>query len=944
MSTVATLSRYARHSSTLEISYVGEETQVVPVAGRAIVDVVMKASSAQLSQAIVTGYRGVQERRDLVGSYNTVSEEELAADRPVESVDQLLEGRVAGVQVQVVTGEPGLPIRVNIRGQSSVSAAVNGITASSQPLYVLDGVPLFDVFETNTQNSVFGGFNNTPLNPLSLINPDDIASIVVLKDASATALYGADAANGVVLITTKQGQVGKTRIQLSSSYGTGRAINETKFLNTQQYLELARETLLNDGQNPAGAGPSDVTTDWRKIVEQNPRNVDVDLALSGGNSGVTYRLTTGYSEIESVHIGNGLRQGNLNLNLQLPLGEKLRLSTRFSGAFQHKDGLRTFNAFTFAPNLPARLPDGAFNETGTFVDRPNPASVLAQNESYQNTNSNNLQATLYYDVLPALSFRVLGGLDREARDQFQYDSALNASGRNRGGSLRRSDNTNLKWLTNAQAVFEPKKFGKHHPSALLGGEASRQNQFRQVSTGKNFPSDDLRRLDVLKNSDTQVSESVFERATASTYGELAYDYDFRYYLKVNGRRDASSIFGGDQQAEIFYAVGAAWNFAREAGFAERRPLGIDYGKLRLSYGVTGNSRLGVYTSQGTYQQQFFDENYGGALPAFVNSPPNPNLGWERKLQTNLGVDLGWFDNRLGVTVEYYNNETVDGLYSFNTPRELGFASVTANSTNIVNYGYEMTVNYAPATASKLKYTTSFNIARNSNRLIEIDQSFLPTGGNFQFQLRPGQDISTIYGVEALTVNPENGQARWRLADGTITSDPALARFVDNQYVIGRLTPSFFGGWHNQVNYGAFALTLQITYSYGATELVDPLTFQDGRQISFNNQSVNQLDRWQQAGDVTMVPRASKDNPLVSRSTRYAYDLNYIQFSTVSLNVDLAKLGLLPPRTEALRAFVLVNNLGFLYGEDRVAGRNGIREYRFQFPQQRSLTAGVKLTW
>ena len=197
--------------AVLEVSYVGEETQAVPVAGRTTVDIVMKATPSQLSQAIVTGYRGVQERRDLVGSYNTVSEEELAADRPVESVDQLLEGRVAGVQVQVVTGEPGLPIRVQIRGQSAVNANTSGLllNASTQPLYILDGVPLFDVLETNSRDSQFGAFNNQPLNPLSLINPDDVASIVVLKDASATALYGADAANGVVLITTKQGRSGE---------------------------------------------------------------------------------------------------------------------------------------------------------------------------------------------------------------------------------------------------------------------------------------------------------------------------------------------------------------------------------------------------------------------------------------------------------------------------------------------------------------------------------------------------------------------------------------------------------------------------------------------------------------------------------------------------------------------------------------------------------------
>ncbi len=940
----------ASPQATLEVSYVGEETQVEPVAGRAEVNVVMVASSAQLSQAIVTGYRGVQERRDLVGSYNTVSEEELAADRPVESVDQLLEGRVAGVQVQVVSGEPGLPIRVQIRGQSAVNANTSGLllNASTQPLYILDGVPLFDVLETNSRASEFGAFNNQPLNPLSLINPDDIASIVVLKDASATALYGADAANGVVLITTKQGRSGATKVSVSANYGTGRSINEIKYLSTPEYLELARETLFNDGQNPADAGSSSIDTDWRQIVEQNPRNADVDLAVSGGNSGLTYRLTTGYSEVESVHVGNGLRQGNLNLNLQIPIGPKLKLSSRISGAYQRKEGLQTFGAFTFVPNIPVRNPDGTFNETGTFENRPNPAAVLEQNENYQRTISTNTQLTATYEPLPALTIRGFGGLDQEGRDQFQYRSALNASGRSRGGRLSLSDNRNLQWIANGQAVLTPKAFGRHHPSALLGGEASRQNQFRQVSVGSGFPFDDLRRLDLLPSEDTDVVTSVFERAKASYYGEVAYDYDYKYYVKLNGRRDASSLFGGDQQADLFWAVGTAWTFSQEAGFAERRPLGITYGKLRASYGITGNSRLGVYTAQGVYEQKFFADNYGGALPAFVTTPPNDALTWERKRQANLGLDLAWLDGKLTVVAEVYNNRTVDGLFTTRIPLEVGFESVVTNATSIRNRGYELTVGYEPGAllavrGTGITYSTSFNFAHNYNRLLDIDQEVLVSTVS-QRRLVPGTDLSLVYGVVTLPVNPETGQPRWRLLDGTITEDLVAARDPLNQGVIGKTAPDFFGGWHQRFGYGAFGLTLQINYTYGATELVDTRTFNDGRQIAFNNQSVNLLDRWQRAGDVTEVPRLSVDNPQVSNQSRYAYDLNYVEFSMISLDVDFGKLGIRTKHLETVRGFVLVNNLGYLYDGERTAGRNGIREYRFTFPEQRAFTAGLKVSW
>lgn len=927
--------------AVLEVGYVGMATARVEVAGRAVVDIALAESTARLRQAVVTGYTGATEQRDLVGSYAEVGEEELLADRPLESVDQLLEGRVAGVQVETVTGEPGLPIRVNIRGQTS--AATGALSASTQPLYLLDGVRLFDALETNGRSSVFSEVNSTALNPLSLINPDDIASVTVLKDASATALYGADAANGVVLITTKQGG-GNTRLSASVSYGTGRPVNDIQFLTTAQYLELARETLFNTGENPAEAGRSDVDTDWRRLVQQNPRNLDVDLTAAGGSdAGLRYRLTAGYSEIESVHIGNGLRQGNLNLNLTLPLGDRLRLATRLSGAYQRKEGLRSFDVFSFPPNQPVRNADGTFNNEGFFERRANPVALLEQNENYQSQRSTNAQATLHYDVTPGLDLRVLGGIDDQGRDQFRYQSALNGSGARRGGRLILSDFRNTQWIANAQASYAPEGLGPHHPSALAGGELLRQVRRREVAQGTGFPNDEVRRLAVLGKDDTQFAESVFEQARASAYGQLAYDYDYRYYVKLNVRSDASSIFGGDRQADVFWAVGAAWNFANEAGFAERRPLGIDYGKLRASYGVTGNSRIGVYTAQGTYLQEFADENYGGALPAFAQAPPNQDLGWERERQINLGLDLGWDVGRYGVTVEYYDNRTTDGLYSFDTPRESGFMSILANTLEIRNRGYEMTVTYAPVRTDTWRYNTSFNVAHNRNRLLSL-AGVDNRSGNDLLRLVPGRDINLLYAVEYAGVNSESGTMRWRLPDGTLTQDGDVARQISSRVAIGRSVPDFYGGWHQTLGYGAVSATLQINYSYGATALVDPLTFTDGRQILFNNQSVNQLDRWQQAGDVTDVPRLRVDNAFVRASSRYAYDLNYVQLSTLSLNVDLVRAGWSPRGVEAFSAYALVNNLAYFYDEERRAGRNGIREYRFTFPQQRSITLGAKLTW
>jgi TonB-linked SusC/RagA family outer membrane protein len=928
----------------LRFTYIGMTPRTLSLNGRTVVDLTLEEAANDLSQVVVTGYRGAQEVKDLVGSVAEINAEELVADRPVESFEQLLEGRIAGVRVETVTGEPGLPVKVEIRGQSSLPTAGQGVSASTQPLYILDGVPLYDALETNDQGEVGGG-NNTTLNPLSFINPDDIASITVLKDASATALYGADASNGVILITTKSGQQGPTRINLSVNYGTGRPINEIKFLNTAQYLELARETLLNDGLNPEEAGPSDVETDWRSLVQQNPVNTDVDLSLSGGAAGVTYRLSAGYSEVESVHKGNGLKQANLNLNLNFPINKKLTLGTSMSGAFQRKDGLRSFDTYSFLPNLPVRNPDGSFYDgiRGFLNARPNPVALLEQNENEQNSTNVNGRLTLTYEPASNLTFRLLGGLDQQQRNQFQYRSMLNASGASRDGFLIRADNRNFQWITNGQVVWTPKLGDKHHLNSLLGGEAQRQQQFKQVTQGTQFPFDDLRRLAVLKKEDINAAETTFIKAKASTYGEMAYNFDYRYYLKINARRDANSIFGGDRQADIFGAIGTAWNFSNEPALVDRLPFGIDYGKLRSSYGVTGNSRLGVYTTNGVYQQRFADENYGGQLPASVTLPANDLLGWERKLQTNVGLDLGWRDGRFKLTAEYYSNRTIDGLFTFDTPRESGFTSILANAVSLRNWGYELTLTYRTAQNNKWRYSSSFNASRNRNRLLAISNEEIPARGSATAFL-VGRDINLIYGIPFVDVNPETGEARYRLPDGSLTSTREDILNPFNFVPIGRSAPDVYGGWHQHLDYGAVGLTLQINYSYGGDITVDRLTFTDGQQIGFNNQSVNQLDRWQQPGDIATVPRLSVENGAVSRSSRYVYRNNFIQFGSVNINLDLTALGYLPDNWRTARAFLLVNNLGYLYGEDRRENRNGVREYRFTFPQQRSLTMGLKLGW
>jgi TonB-linked SusC/RagA family outer membrane protein len=941
----------------LRFSYVGmkevirrlsPDNRVRTSAGREAIGlrVRMEELANELQEVVVTAYRGELERKDLVGSYQGVQMEELLPDRPIESIDKLLEGQVAGVRIISNTGEPGLPVQVQIRGQGSLPAIGSRISASTQPLFVLDGVPLFDVTEQNTTNSVFSDINSQRLNPLSFLNPEDIESITVLKDASATALYGADAANGVILITTKSGGGQGDRINVSYNQGFANTINEVQFLNTEQYVELARETLFNSGRDPAEAGTTDVSTDWRELVQRTSVNRDLDISLSGGQSkGVRYRLGAGYNQLESIHVGNGLEQLNLSLKVDVPIGRRFDFSTRINSGYQKREGINTFDVFTFPPNLPIRLADGSFNNDGFFERRPNPIAALEQNENETTSWNWNAQSTFNYRPVEALSLRLLGGLDRQESQQFQYDSALNGSGQTQGGRLSLGNRQNTQWVANVQASWSPEFANtNHHFSTLLGGELNGQLNQNLVATGSNFPFDDLRQLRFLPREDKNISESEFVRRKASLYGELAYNYDYRYYLKLNGRRDASSIFGGDQQAQLLWAIGASWNLSEEDWWGEQL-LGIGYAKLRTSYGITGNSRIGVYSAAGLYR---FTSNslYGGQVPLTASSPINEFLGWERKRKLNVALDLNFGKQQAwSLTAEYYRNTTIDAITSVNIPYENGFNTLIANAAELQNQGLELSVGYRTPTDRRWHYNTSFNFARNRNVLLDIDNEQLPSLAGDPRAFRIGEDVSTIYAVRWAGIDPATGLESWFLPNGEITTIDDEAQGVENLVPVGNGSPDLQGGWRHSLRVGALSFNLLLNYSFGAEDLVNPLTFTDGRQILFNNQSINQLDRWRQPGDITDTPRLNLENQLLGRSTRYLYTISYIQLASAGLTYSFPEDRKLPFGARELRCNLLVNNLGYHYfGDDTPANRNGVAEYRFTFPEQRAIVFGIRVGW
>lgn len=921
------------NEKALAFTYIGMEKRVAIINNRRVINVTLKESSEILDEVVITAYRGGVEEKDLVGSYSQATQEDLETDRPVESLDQLLEGKVAGVQVESISGEPGLPVKVRIRGEGSlVRPGGADVVASAQPLYVIDGVPLFDVLELNPNRNEFNTLNPEPLNPLAMLNPEDIETITVLKDAAATSIYGANAGNGVILITTKKGRAGSHTINVSTTLGFAEEINDVKLLSSPEYVQLFREQLFNSGEDPSQAGSPDLFTDWRGLAQQQGFNTQTNLSFSGGTEKSTYRLSLGYYYLQSIAKRNDIARYSANLSLQQNFSEHVNLSTALNFSRLDKEAINTFNPRGFPPNLSPFLDNGQLNEEGFFATRPNPVSVLRQNEnSYDNYDVNG-RTTLTVKAYPWLKLTSLFGVNLYTNRQRLFQSGQNASGRNRDGYLSINNDENFRWIWSNRVSGDLPLKGMHRMSYIGGFEVQDRRNLNARSIGQGFISEDLREISFASERDARSSS--FRDALVSGFADISYNYDYRYYASISWRRDASSLFGGDVRNADFGAIGLSWIFSEELFWNLDR---ITLGKVRASFGTSGNARIGTYAAQGTYSLGI-NNQYGGVIGAFPANAANPDLGWESTTKWNLGLDLEW-NNNIKLTTELYSNTVNNAISSVSIPAESGFNTVIFNNGSMRNWGMEFTLSGQVIQNESWRWTTNFNAAFNRNKVLSVPveriQSLSAVG------IREGEDVNTLYGVKYAGVDPYNGEPLYQLSSGEITDDRDLAYDIDNRQPIGRSAPLIAGGLTNAVQWKNFSLSVFLNYSYGGDFLISEFYISDGRQIAFLNQSVNQLDRWQQAGDITYVPRLDINNPFQRTSTRLLFDNDFIELNNVRFSYTPFRQKNGPVYLKSLELSLQVNRLGIWYFSKTKADRNGPKEYRFEFPRQRNYSFSLK---
>ncbi|PWS26321.1 hypothetical protein DHW03_16180 [Pedobacter yonginense] len=925
--------------TVLVFSYIGMKTKEIKIGSQVFFNINLETESFGMNEVVVTGsYTKDKRREDVVGSISQVSAEQLQTDRPIESFDKMLEGLVAGVQVETTT-ELNTPVKINIRGLGSLPSFGASKSSSTQPLYVIDGIPMYEQ-QRGDENINFNG--ESYLNPLSNVNPDDIKSISILKDATASALYGANGANGVIIITTKNGKAGRTVVNLSADAGVATFINQYKWLSGPQYYSLLREAYINGGRSATEAsqlsGSKTTNTDWFDLTQRNAIYQNYGLEVSGGTGKTTFRFSSGYRNQQSSTLTNDLKKIYSRLRLEHEFSDKFKVGINLSPTFSRSNSLSDYGAVTLPPNLEPYT-NGTYTD---FLGVPNPLAVFDQNENSDKGFEflGNINAS--YKVTNHISLSGTLGADAYQNKQLQYLSALNATGRTANGRLEIFDRSYTSYIGFVQAAYD-RTFKKHTLNFLLGTQIENKETELLRGSGSNFTFDRLR---VLSAAGTRSSaSSASENATVSYYSSLGYDFEKKYYLNLNGRIDKSSIFGGDKQVAFNGSVGASWIISKENFLLDNKTL--TFLKLRATYGSTGNSRIGNYSAKGLYDfGTSSGTTYNGNIAATPDgtAAPNPDLGWEKNYKFNLGLDFNLF-GKVDVTAEYYNNKITDLISSALVPLETGFQTISANTSTTVNKGFELTISSQIINNKNFSWNLAYNFGTNKNKLISFNKGLgtLYSSRDDAAALREGNSTSAIYGYLWAGVDPQTGMEMFYDNNGKLsTASEINALPISSVSVLGDRLPQFQGGLINSFNLYRFNFSFNILYSYGADKLIFYINEADGRNLQNRNQSVNLIDRWQKPGDITDVPQLLINRSIVSNSSRYLYDVSYLKLSNISLSYKIAEKLANKLQLQNFSLFANATNLFYVYKDAGTKGRNGIAEKRFTTPETSAFTAGIRI--
>ena len=973
---------------TLKITYVGFDAKEVSITGVSTVTVSLSPEDKALNDVVVVGY-GTQKKRDITGSIASVKGEALA-NKPTQSFEQALGGRAAGVQVVIPSGVLNAPPVLRIRGANSISL-------SSYPLIVVDGVPVFTGDGSST--SAAG-------NVLSSINPNDIESVDVAKDAAATAIYGSRAANGVLFITTKKGKPGRSKVTLDSWVGFSNPQRLQQVLDAQQYTDYKNEALRNAGTFNAatnafattmGADGKMINTNWADIVYRQGLQHSNTVSLSGANESTSYYFSTGYTEQEGIINRNDFKRLTLLMNVDhkagkfFSMGGKIQYTsdqnTAATSSGSLGDAFATAGlgrvALITAPNVGPFNADGSYNQANGLIGVMgnklgqvgfyNPQITMDKNRS--NSYGEHLVSNLYAQFKPVswLAVRTQYGLDYLMVDNDVFSHPLSGEGFSTTGSVSAIFNKNKRWVWTTTAQFD-KVFAQQHTVSVLAG--MEQQKSDQNSYG-------LNRVTVADPAFTNIQGGwvtpntsglgIGENYLYSEFARAQYNFSRKYFLTANVRRDGASQLGVNSKYGIFWGVSASWDVLSEK-FIQNIKLDKVFSSLRLrsSYGKVGNiGGLGNFASLSTFNSGL----YGSAGTVGYSQAGNPNLTWETSKKTDVGLNFGLFNDRLTAEIGYYNSNNNGLLLFVPQPPSAGLPSnIPTNIGSMYNRGFEFDIKYNVVQNKDFSWSTSFNLSTNDNKVLSLAPGITniigSTGGLENPSITmPGNPIGMLFVTRTAGVDPASGrriflnaqgrqvffqhvapagQSRFMYADGTVAPTVSSADAI----VYKNTHAKIFGGFENNLRFKNFELNALFTYQMGNWLYYG--TQAGLRDQRFWNNEVGVLNRWQKAGDVTEFPRAVfGDN--VSNGSSFPLDINvfkgdFIKLRTLTLGYNFPKNMLDKIKISNARFYVSGNNLLILTaypGPDPEVSSNGNGTTNFGVDRntvanQRTITVGINV--
>ncbi|MEM6684658.1 MAG: SusC/RagA family TonB-linked outer membrane protein, partial [Bacteroidota bacterium] len=870
----------------LRISYIGYKTQIVPVTDQTFYTIYLEEEFNSLDEVVITSSYGTKKlKQEVVASISTVKPEAIIKEQPAVSFEELLEGQVAGLNVEI-NPELGEAVAIDIRGQGSLTPLnSNVVGTSTQPLIIIDGIIMTE--ETGIDGSNFfdvgtGNLSENLLNPLAKIGIEDIETINVLKDAAAVGLYGADAANGVILITTKKGRAGDLRFNFSAQAGISNAFNGFKYLNGEQYQEVVNQYNLNSGFPDNVQEWNGVNTDWFDLLNQNGSFQRYNVGLTGGTGNFMYRANIGYQKNNESQISNDYSKWNAAIALDYQY-KKWNVALRVSPSFVEKNNPNTLYNFALPPTLAPFDEDGNFTPFASFG---NPLAVAAQNRANAETFGLLTSLKVDYDITENLKASTLFGMDFSDKDEDRYFNGLNGSGQFNDGDVGRRvirERNTQRWNWNATLLYN-KTFNKKHNFDAIGGiELRSENVALTFNRGDGFVNFETPQP-ISAANEQDFREDSSETNGVSFYSQANYNFDKRYFVLVNFRVDQSSAFGGDNDTAYNAGLGGGWNISNESFFEDVN--GIDFLRLRTSFGTTGNSRIGSYRALGLYTT--LDNGYNANPYANLTSLPNPNLGWERNEKFNIGLDVNFLD-KFRFTTDYFQDVIKDMIVSRDVIPEVGLNSVQINGAEMKNWGIEMSLQANWIQNDNFRWNTTINYTRIRNEVTNL------TGLGSQFSSaevaraqRIGFATSTLWGFDFVGIDPATGTELYNVG-GEIYDAAYVADNFDatDWQPIGNTQPDFYGGIINNFSYKNFNLSIAMSYTYGADILLGRELLDNYNVLTNRNISVNIFDdAWQQQGDIANYQAITRDRRIISNSTKYVFDTSHIRLKAVNLSYNL----------------------------------------------------------